>query len=115
MSEVLIVIAAENRAQAQAARRQVASASVGISQRYGSNVLIAEVAPDNIPLLKAEPFILGIYEKDVPVELFSHIDEAGIWGVTAWNQRHSEAFRAEKRNRKGQGYSWGHPDFDPEG
>ena len=114
MEEVLVILAADNPAAAQAAREQVKASGGQIRQSYGRDVLIVEASPATRSL-SGHPGVLGVYEGKVPGEFSKRLDETGRLGVAAWNQRHTASFRAAKKRRKGEGLPWDHPGCEPEG
>ncbi len=115
MKEVLIVLAHDKPEAAQRAQQSLEATGTHIRQRYGRSVLIVEAAPDVIETLSAHHGVAGVYAGPVPEEFSQRLDETGQMGITAWNQRHSAAFQKAKQERKGEGLSWDHPDYEPEG
>jgi hypothetical protein len=115
MKETLVILNALDRKAAQAARQRLESGEGRVSQSYGTDVLITEIESDSMKSLKAHPGVVGIYEKAVPDEVTEGLDETGRMGVAAWNKRHTASYQQEKKQRKGEGLSWGHPDYEREG
>lgn len=114
MEEALIVLDADGRSAVQAARRQIES-TAKVLQAYGSQVLIAQVAPSVKQSLSSLPGVSGVYEGIADAALAERLDEVGRLGIAAWNQRHSPSYRSRKLERPGEGLAWDHPDYEPEG
>ena len=115
MTEALVVLSPTDPSAAQAARHRASFGGVRVRQSYGPGVLIVEGSPDVTKDLEDSPGVTGVYTGRVPAESTQDLDEMGRLGVAAWNERHKESYRAAKRRRKGEGLSWDHPDYEPEG
>lgn len=115
MSEVLIVLATDNPKAAQEARRELHARGGKATQSYGPNVLIADTDPEMATTLAMHPGIVGVFEDAVPSDISRSLDETAQLGIAGWNQRHHNSFQAAKRQRKGEGLSWGHPNYEREG
>ncbi|HZB44887.1 MAG TPA: hypothetical protein VE360_06575 [Pyrinomonadaceae bacterium] len=115
MSEVLIVLSSDDDEAGREARRELQSGGGRVTQNYGREVLIAEADAKLASALEAHPGVVGVYEDAVPADATRGLDETAKMGVAAWNERRKPSFREAKRQRKGEGLSWGHPDFEREG
>lgn len=115
MSEIMILLSPDDPKASQAAREQLESGAGKILQSYGAGVVIVEAAPGFASTLKSHPGVVGIYQDEVPEDVTHDLDETAKMGVAAWNQRRQPSFNEAKRQRKGEGLSWGHPDFEREG
>ena len=115
MKEALVILNAANSSAARRARRHMQGEGYRISQSYGSDVFIAEIKSGSMESLKSHPGVAGVYKGSVPEEHIERLDETERMGVAAWNKRHSTSYQESKQERKGEGLSWGHPDFEREG
>jgi hypothetical protein len=113
MAEVLIILKTDDPT-AHIVRQQIRD-EIGAVQSYGSHVFISTASLKKIQSLVSSPEIVGIYVGKVPETVMENLDETGRLGVAAWNERHTDSYRASKKQRKGEGLSWDHPDFDSEG
>ena len=115
MEEALIVLAADDASAAEEAQREVQALGGRVTQVYGQGVFIIEGASESLSRLAALPGVVGFYHGTVPEEVPERLDETAQLGITAWNQRHTPSYQEAKRQRKGEGLSWDHPDFEREG
>ena len=115
MKEVLVVLKKDSPKAARDAQKRIENRGGHIRQRYGKKVLIVAAADPVIKEIESDQGVAGVYPGQVPEEFSQRLDDTGQIGIAAWNQRHSEAFRQAKEERKGEGLAWDHPDFDPEG
>lgn len=117
MTKALVVLNGKDAASVLDAQQKVQSAVGHIAQKYGPQVLIIEANPQLVRKLRAATGVAGVYTRSVPRFVLStrkKLDETGRMGITAWNMRHTPAYRAAKRKRKGEGLSWGAPPFERE-
>ena len=115
MVEFLVVLSAENPSGVHAARQKVEEAGGRILQRYGNHVLIVEGPSEIVPSLGGREGIAGVFQGAAPKDVTENLDDTGQLGIAAWNTRHTAAYTASKRERKGEGLAWDHPGFEPEG
>lgn len=115
MKEALVILNAADRSAARKAHQHLQSEGYHVSQRYGSDVLIAEMEPSSMESLKNHPGVAGVFKEAVPDEHIERLGETERMGVAAWNKRHSASFQKAKQQRIGEGESWGNPDFEREG
>jgi hypothetical protein len=114
MSEFLVVLKPGKSSAAQDIRQQIKD-EMKIMQSYGPDVFIVKALHKKLQSLTAYPEVIGVYEGQTPEDIVQGLDETGLLGVAAWNERHKPSFRAAKRERIGEGLPWDHPDFDAEG
>jgi hypothetical protein len=115
MSEFLILLSCEDTEACDDARRKLTSGGGRVTQTYGQSVVIADGDAALASELESHPGVIGVYQGSVPEDKTLELDETARLGVAAWNQRRRPSFTEAKRRRKGEGLSWGHPDFDREG
>jgi hypothetical protein len=115
MTQVLFVLAHDNPEASREAREALQARGAIITQSYGTGVLIADADAELALTLTSHPGVVGVYIDAVPAEACQNLDETGRLGVAGWNQRHHDEFHAAKRQRKGEGKSWGDPEYEPEG
>ena len=115
MSEMLVVLSSDDVKSSQQARRELVSGVGKITQAYGEEVLIVETDAGRASALESHPGVVGIYPDTVPDAVSDALDETGKMGVAAWNERRQPSYREAKQQRKGEGLSWGHPDYEKEG
>ncbi|HEX8922553.1 MAG TPA: hypothetical protein VF766_13855 [Pyrinomonadaceae bacterium] len=115
MKEALVILNAADRSAARRAHEHIQSEGYHVSQSYGSDVLIAEIEPGSLESLRKHPGVVGVYKEAVPDEHVERLDETERMGIAAWNERHSASYQKAKQERKGEGLSWGHPNFEREG
>ncbi len=113
MSEILVLLSSEDAGKD--ARRKLTSDGGEILHTYGRGALVADAGPDLISELESHPGVAGVYTDAVPDSVLGRLDETEKLGVAAWNQRRQPSFEEAKRQRKGEGLSWGHPDYEREG
>ena len=112
MSELLILL--KPSSDMNEVQREVTESGGQIKQSYGESVLIVDATSDTLDKLKSQPHI-DVFRATVPEDLLADLDDTAKLGVAAWNERHSESFRTKKRERKGEGLPWDHPDYEREG
>jgi hypothetical protein len=116
MSKFLVVTDPNSGSAERVASQKVGRAGGHITQRYGAHVLIVDADdPDAVEELAETPEIAGVYAGPVPSSVCGALDSVGRLGVAAWNERHSSAFAEAKKDRVGDGVSWGHRGFEREG
>jgi hypothetical protein len=115
MDEVLIILSADRPQAARQARKKLEASGGQVRQSYGPHVLIADGPAEVLRELESDKGVAGVYSGAVPEESTQRLDDTGQMGIAAWNQRHSEAFRRAKSERKGEGRAWDDPDFETEG
>lgn len=114
MSELLVLLKPGSASDIDAVRRKVADSGGQIKQSYGKRVLIVDATSDTHDTLKSHSQ-MSVFRETVPDDVLEDLDDTAKLAVAAWNERHSESFRTKKRERKGEGLPWDHPDYDPEG
>lgn len=115
MSEVMVILSSDDSKAGRAARQELLAGVGKISQTYGQEVFIVEADAGQVSALQSRPGVVGIYQDAVPEDVTHDLDETAKMGIAAWNQRRQPSFSEGKRQRKGEGLSWGHPDFEREG
>jgi hypothetical protein len=113
--EALIILAHDRPQAAQSAQKKLEADEIHVRQRYGLHVLIVAAPAHVLSKLESDLGVAGVYREAVPDEARPKLDDTGNLGIAAWNQRHSEAFRQAKSNRKGEGLAWDDPNFESEG
>ena len=114
MSELLVLLQPDDSSDMNAAQRKVTESGGEIKQSYGGSVLIVDATSDTFDTLESQPHI-SVFRGRVPEDVLTDLDDTAKLGVAAWNERHSESFQTKKRERKGEGLSWDHPDYEREG
>jgi hypothetical protein len=115
MNEFLLLLSCETPDACDDAREKVESEGGKVSQTYGRSVLIVSADAGVASSLESHPGVVGVYRDAVPEDVTGDLDETGRLGVAAWNHRRQPSFDEAKRQRKGEGLSWDHPDFEREG
>jgi hypothetical protein len=115
MHELLVILDANDPEAERKAQQPVEAAGGHVAQRYGRHVWIVEDAPELAEWRRKRSGIVRVYKGRVPDKMLKRLDETAQIGVAAWNERHSPSYRAAKRERKGEGLPWDHPDFEREG
>jgi hypothetical protein len=88
--------------------------SCHVQQKLSDRLTIASIGPKDKPLIAAAPGVLGVFEGKFSSDLFE-LSDAERLAVSAWNLRQTSRYQARKKSRRGEGLSWDHPDFEPEG
>ena len=114
MSELLVLLQPDDSSDINAAQRKVTESGGEIKQSYGESVLIVDATSDTFDTLDSQPH-MSVFRGAVPEDVLAALDDTAKLGVAAWNERHSESFHKKKRERKGEGLSWDHPDYEREG
>jgi hypothetical protein len=114
MSELLVLLKPDASSDINTVQRKVTESGGQIKQSYGGSVLIVDASSDTVDTLESQAHV-SVFRETVPAEAVADLDETARLGVAAWNERHSESFRTSKRERKGEGLPWDHPDYDREG
>lgn len=119
MKEILFLLRDDEGDAAQEAVRELKSAGGRVSQSFGRGALVVSADEDEVAeavrALKTHPGVAGVYESSVPEDVLADLRESERLGASAWNERQKDEFREAKKQRKGEGLSWGHPDFEREG
>ena len=114
MVERLVILASPS--VAAGVRSRLTAAGGRVLAAYGARVWIVDIAPETEAALAGpgDPAVLGVFADAAP-DIASELDDAEQIGVAAWNLRHSPAFQATRRTRRGDGRPWDDPDDEPEG
>lgn len=115
MSEALVLLSSDDSEASGAVHRELLAGGGRVAQIYGQSVLIVEANSTLVSALESQHGVVGVYRDTVPADVIRDLDETAKLGVEAWNQRQQFSFGEAKRQRKGEGLSWGHSDFEREG
>lgn len=79
-----------------------------VKLQHGDCIFVVEITPLDILRLGVIGGVVGVYKEQVPQDVLAKLDSSGRIGADAWNLRHSNGYRQQKENRKGEGLSWDH-------
>jgi hypothetical protein len=114
MKSVFVVLGTVPRTSAQAVQDILETTGSRVTHRYGPRAMIIDAEPEVVKRLASHQGVVGVFEEAIPEEIASQLDAIGQVGAAAWSTRQQSAYQLAKRQRKGEGVAWDHPDYEKE-